>query len=167
MKLDTLVVGPYGVNCYVVSAEDSASCVVVDPGGDSDTIQSCLDARGQTLEAVLLTHSHFDHAIAIPDLLAHWEDAGLACHTICGQCIGDPRTNLSPAVVGEAVRLSAPEYPLEDGATLDVAGLQFAACHVPGHAPGHLAYYVKEEDCLFSGDLVLMGSIGRTDLPGG
>jgi hydroxyacylglutathione hydrolase len=162
LLVEQLSLGPIGTNCYLVrAAADASSAAVIDPGDDAATIERRLERSGATCAAILLTHSHFDHFGAL---------AALAAST--GAPVWLPELELQvfrrpeeffpglavDAFAGDATVLSG-------GETIDAAGISFQVRHVPGHSPGHLAYYA--DGSIFSGDVLFAGSVGRTDLPFG
>ena len=153
LKVNVLTLGAYQVNCYIIHDEKSTSCCVVDPGYEADTILDKLSELGLTLEAILLTHGHFDHVGAVRDLAA---DTG--CQVwLCADDLSLP-TNLT------AGKLYYTQTYAE-GSQLNLAGLDISVLQTPGHTPGSVCLLV--EDTLFSGDTLFAGSCGRTDLPGG
>ena len=153
LKVNVLTLGAYQVNCYIIHDEKSTSCCVIDPGYEADTILDKLSELGLTLEAILLTHGHFDHVGAVRDLAA---DTG--CQVwLCADDLSLP-TNLS------AGKLYYTQTYAE-GSQLNLAGLDISVLQTPGHTPGSVCLLV--EDTLFSGDTLFAGSCGRTDLPGG
>ena len=153
LKVNVLTLGAYQVNCYIIHDEKSTSCCVIDPGYEADTILDKLSELGLTLEAILLTHGHFDHVGAVRDLAA---DTG--CQVwLCADDLSLP-TNLT------AGKLYYTQTYAE-GSQLNLAGLDISVLQTPGHTPGSVCLLV--EDPLFSGDTLFAGSCGRTDLPGG
>ena len=162
LAVDQLTLGPVGTNCYLVRADASATAAaVVDPAADAPEIRRALDGLSLTCEAILLTHSHFDHFGALAELA---EATGAPVWLPEGELDVFRRPDdffpgvPTRAYSGEATLLSG-------GETVEAAGISFQVRHVPGHSPGHLSYYA--EGALFSGDVLFSGSVGRVDLPFG
>ena len=162
LAVDQLSLGQIGTNCYLVRADRAATeAVVVDPGAAAAEIRLHLARSGATCAAILLTHSHFDHFGALADLA---EGMGAPVWLPEGELDVFRRPNdffpgfPTRAFTGDATLLSG-------GETVEAAGISFQVRHVPGHSPGHLSYYA--DGCLFSGDVLFAGSVGRTDLPFG
>ena len=153
LTLHTLPLGAYQTNCYILHQEASSSCVVIDPGYTPEVILDFLAGKGLTLEAILLTHGHFDHVGAVRDL---------AAETGC-------RVWLNPDDLSMPPKLTAgPLYYTDtysEGDTISPAGISFQVLSTPGHTPGSVCLIA--ENFLFSGDTLFAGSCGRTDLPGG
>jgi len=149
-------------NCYVVRTSDEASeAVVIDPGGDAAELGRELERLGVTCVGILITHGHWDHLGGVADLA---EASGAPVHMAADERIALERINdFAPAEL--PLRPYTPDVLLEGYETLDLAGISFQTLRVPGHSPAHLAYYA--EGCLFSGDVLFAGSVGRTDLPFG
>lgn len=161
LRVDPLSLGPIGTNCYVVrSAVGADSAVVVDPSGDATDLRLTLARLGTRCEAILVTHGHWDHLVGVADLA---EGTGAPVHMPEGErlLLEDPGP-FTPA--GIAVRGWTPDVLLTGGETLELAGISFEVLPVPGHSPAHVAYHA--DGCLFSGDVLFAGSVGRTDLPG-
>jgi glyoxylase-like metal-dependent hydrolase (beta-lactamase superfamily II) len=159
-------VGPVQENCFFVREQGSERAVVVDPGDELERLISALDALGiRTVEAILLTHTHFDHVGAVAPL-ARSTGAPVYCpelETIVLSNIMDyvPWPGFGPFESYDA------DHTVKGGETLELAGLTFEVLFTPGHSPGHVTYAIREHDALFSGDVLFQGSVGRVDLPGG
>ncbi len=161
--VDKFELGPIGTNCYVVRAEHgSAEAVVVDPSGDAASIRLELAGMGATCAAILVTHSHWDHILGLADL-AEGTGAPVYGPEIEVDVLENP--NAYFGAVGVSLRGWKPDNLLSGGETIEVAGISFEVLAVPGHSPGHLAYYT--DGVLLSGDVLFAGSVGRTDLPRG
>ena len=161
LEVDQLELGPVGTNTYLVRASATAAeAVVIDPSGDLGAILQALAAIGARCMAILVTHGHFDHIVSLADLA---EETGAPVYAPGGEriLIEEPAA-FTP--LGITVRGIEPDVWLEGGETVDVAGISFAVTLVPGHSPGHLAYFADGE--LFAGDVLFAGSVGRTDFPG-
>ena len=153
LQVHALTLGAYQVNCYIIHDEKSPSCCVIDPGYEADTILDKLSELGLTLEAILLTHGHFDHVGAVRDLAA---DTG--CQVwLCADDLALP-TNLTAGPLCYTNTYA-------EGTGLHLAGLDISVLQTPGHTPGSVC--LLTENTLFSGDTLFAGSCGRTDLPGG
>jgi glyoxylase-like metal-dependent hydrolase (beta-lactamase superfamily II) len=162
LAVDALQLGQIGTNCYLVRADQSAAeAVVVDPGADAPEIRLALARSDATCAAILLTHSHFDHFGALADLA---EDTGAPVWLPEREL--DVFRRPQDFFPGIPIRAYDAEATLlSGGETVEVAGVSFQVQSVPGHSPGHVAYYA--DGSLFSGDVLFAGSVGRTDLPFG
>jgi glyoxylase-like metal-dependent hydrolase (beta-lactamase superfamily II) len=162
LRVEQPLLGPIGTNCYVVRSDLTATeALVVDPSGDATELRLTLARLGASCSAILVTHGHFDHLLGVADLA---EGTGAPVHMPEGErmLLETPEERYTPA--GITLRAHVPDVTLEGGETLEVAGMSFDVLPVPGHSPAHLAYYA--DGCLFSGDVLFAGSVGRTDLPG-
>ena len=162
LAVDRYELGPIGTNCYVVRASrDAAEAVVIDPSGDAAQLRLELARMAATSAAILITHGHWDHLLAVADLA---EGTGAPVYMA-----EDERALLEnlPDLVPQGVlaRGYTADTFLRGGETLELAGIEFETLPVPGHSPAHLAYHAG--GCLFSGDVLFARSVGRTDLPGG
>ena len=153
LKIHVLQLGAYMTNCYIIHDERSSACCVIDPGAKAEKVLALLQQEGLTLEAILLTHGHFDHVGAVKALR---EQTGCAVY-LCEDDL------MMPGNMTAGPLLYTDSYG--DGDTLDLAGLQIRVLHTPGHTPGSVC--LMTEDAIFSGDTLFAGSCGRTDLAGG
>ena len=134
---------------------------MVDPSGDATELRLELARLGTACTAILVTHGHWDHLVGVAELA---EGTGAQVFMADGErsLLEDPNRFTPPTIT---LRPYTPDVLLEGGETIEVAGIAFDVLSVPGHSPAHLAY--RAEGCLFSGDVLFAGSVGRTDLPGG
>ncbi len=161
-----LELGPVLTNCYLIMDDDSRELVVIDPGWDGKVILQEIKMLGGVLSAVWLTHGHFDHLGGIADLVRGNEtDVEVCLHSEDKLLYEDQG---GAAFFGLSIEAGPePKCWLKDGQELSVGRFGFEVRHTPGHTPGHVVFYCKKENLLFSGDLIFQSSIGRTDLPGG
>lgn len=184
MLLTSFPAGPLQANCYLLAREEGAGCVVVDPGMEAlDGVRQAVAAADLRVEAVLVTHGHFDHMWCAQDVAAEF-DAPVWIHPADRHLLSDPMA----AISGESAAMlraqlgmhDLPEFTepadvrdASDGTVIEVDGLSIRVDHVPGHTPGTVFYRVDWDGpepvsaIMFSGDFLFAGSIGRTDLTGG
>ena len=166
MEVRYLTVGMAQENTWIVRRDDSETGLLIDPGDEPERIQAALDDLGvKTVEAILLTHCHFDHVGAVAPM-AKATGAPVYCPKIEVPVLADIMAWVPWPGVGPFESYDADET-LEGGEHLTLAGLEIDVMFVPGHSPGHLAYSIPADGVLLSGDVLFQGSIGRTDLPGG
>ena len=165
-RIGIIPVTPFQQNCSLVWDEATKVGAVVDPGGDLDRIEAAIKDQGLTIEKILLTHGHVDHAAGAAELKERLNvpiegpneaDRFLLDHL--------PQTAAEYGL-GEA-RAVTPDRWLNEGDRVDVGGLRFDILHAPGHSPGSVVFVSKDAPFALVGDVVFRGSIGRTDLPGG
>lgn len=166
MKFSIIPVTPYQQNCSLVWCEATGKAALVDPGGDIERLLEEVERRGVALEKVLLTHGHMDHVggarelslmLSLPILGPQEEDAFLLENLPAqAQMFGFP-----PA------ESFVPNRWLRHGEKLSLGELSLDVLHCPGHTPGHVVYVDSQSRTAFVGDVLFMGSIGRTDFPRG
>ncbi len=161
MKIKAIATGPLETNCYIVSDEKTGETLVIDPADEPDRILDLCE--GLTIKYIVLTHAHFDHAGAVPEV-KEATGAKIAFHP------SDERAYFSVAEQAalwgfESVPMPKPDILLSDGDELAVGSTTLRVIHTPGHSPGCIC--LLADGVLFSGDTLFLGSVGRTDLPGG
>jgi hydroxyacylglutathione hydrolase len=163
LDVRAFTVGPVQENSYIVRAgTDASRALIVDPGDEAERLLSAIDALGVQIEAILVTHCHFDHIGAVAPL-AHATGAPVYCSEIERPVLADVMSWVPPGF-GPFESYEA-EHTLAGGEHLNLAGLDIDVIFTPGHSPGHLTYAMP--GALLSGDVLFQGSVGRVDLPGG
>jgi len=164
MHIETIVVGEFQVNSFVIWARPPGA-IVIDPGADECEILEVLKDNKLTVSLYLLTHGHYDHVSAVKSMFdkmpapvaIHGEDLKWAFTAV---------NQMPPFYVSQG-KPEGPILQLADGNTLTAAGLEYRIVHTPGHTPGSVCIYFPDQKTLFTGDTLFAGSVGRTDLPGG
>jgi hydroxyacylglutathione hydrolase len=159
-----LTVGAIAENCFVIHKEGSGKALIVDPGEEADRILAEVEATGAEVEAILITHCHFDHVGAVAPV-ARATGAPVYCPEIEVPVLADIMSFTYPGF-GPYESYQADET-VKGGETLELAGLTLDVVFTPGHSPGHVTYSLRDEEAVFSGDVLFQGSVGRVDLPGG
>lgn len=161
MMIDWRTVGAFQENSYLVTDPVTQRAVLIDPGAEGERLIEMVRASGATLDAIWLTHAHIDHIGAIADIKRVW-DVPVHLHP-ADRPLYD-RGAVQAAVYGLRIEQPpAPDRELAEGDVLTLGSLRFDVLHVPGHAPGHVAFVAEGQ--MLGGDLLFAGSIGRTDLP--
>ena len=161
MRVETLTVGPFQENCYLLIDERSKKSVVIDPGSDGDRIVEAIDRSGTELEAVWITHAHVDHVGAIASVKRRW-DVPVYLHPLDRRLYeAAPRQADVYGVPFEEA--PPPDREFADAQELKVGEVPMTVMHTPGHAPGHVVIF--GDGIALVGDCLFAGSIGRTDLP--
>jgi hydroxyacylglutathione hydrolase len=166
MEVRYLTVGVAQENTWIARRDGGDAGLLIDPGDEPERIQAAIADLGvETIEAILLTHCHFDHVGAVAPM-ARATGAPVYCPKLEVHVLADVMAWVPWPGIGPFESYDADET-LEGGEKLTLAGLDLEVFFVPGHSPGHLAYSIPSEGVVFSGDVLFQGSIGRTDLPGG
>ena len=165
MNVETITLGSFATNCYLVWSDTSAAALLVDCAGDADDIIERAQGRGLTVSLIVTTHGHIDHVEALADL-KRITGAPVAVHEMDAQMLSDAMIS-GAAMFGLSQRSVTPDRLLRGGETvgLSEAGLSFEVLHTPGHTPGSIC--LLGQGAFFSGDCLFAGGIGRVDLPGG
>ncbi len=164
MKIERLVVTPLEVNCYIIWDEDSLIGAVVDPGGDGYEIINTIESLGITLDYIINTHGHVDHIGANADVKGKFPDAKIVIHKLDLVLLRNALNSFIAPMVG-AKMSPDPDVLIDDGDVIYVGSISFRVLHTPGHTPGSICLYSKEERVVFTGDTLFAGSVGRVDLP--
>jgi len=167
MSLDVqmLTVGQIAENCFLLRKESSDRALIVDPGEEPDRILAAVEEMGVTVDAILLTHCHFDHIGAVAPV-AKATGAPVYCPEIETPILADIMAFVPWAGFGPYESYEA-NHTVKGGETVELAGLDLDVIFTPGHSPGHVTYSARGENAIFSGDVLFQGSVGRVDLPGG
>lgn len=163
MRIDKIVVGQLEVNCYVVSDEKSSEALIIDPGDEFERIAGLIDSLGVKPVYILFTHAHYDHVCAAKELKDRYqcpivmhEDEKTTYEMTARRCVswGYEPEDFPP-----------PDMTVRNKDKIALGEVSLDVMHTPGHSPGGICVY--GERCLFTGDTLFKGSVGRTDLPGG
>jgi hydroxyacylglutathione hydrolase len=165
LDVEMLTVGQIAENCFLVRPEGGEKLLVVDPGEEAERILAAVEATGAEVEAILLTHTHFDHIGAVAPV-AKATGAPVYVPELEKPVLADIMAYVPWEGFGPYESWDA-EETVAGGETLSLAGLELDVIFTPGHSPGHVTYSVRGEDAIFSGDVLFQGSVGRVDLPGG
>jgi hydroxyacylglutathione hydrolase len=167
MKIDHLILGAYQTNCYVLrSGETATDCLIVDPGLEAGDLLDFLHQHELNPVAVVLTHGHIDHMAGVAALRQEYPDTKVYIHKLDAEMLIEPRHNLS-ALVGVMFKTEPADVLTQDKSTVEEAGIKLDVLHTPGHTPGGICLYSKDEGVVFTNDTLFADSIGRSDFPGG
>src|SRR3954469_18917953 len=165
MDVRMFTVGGVQENSFLFRRDGASEALLVDPGDEAPKLLGAIEALGVTLDAILLTHCHFDHTGAVAPV-AKATGAPVYCPQIEVPLLQDIMAYVPWPGFGPYESWD-PEHTVSGGETLQLAGFDVEVLFTPGHSPGHVTYAIEDESALFSGDVLFQSSIGRTDLPGG
>ncbi|MDO4438982.1 MAG: MBL fold metallo-hydrolase [Eubacteriales bacterium] len=165
LKTKIIQVGLIETNCYIVYDEEIRKCIIIDPGAQADKIIRCMDELCVKPEAILLTHGHFDHILAVDDLRNKYNELKVYALDKEEALLESAELNLSQKFE-VTITLNNVLY-LKDNEVLNLMGHDINVIATPGHTPGGCCYYIEDNGSLYSGDTLFCESYGRTDLPYG
>ncbi len=166
MKLAIIQVTPFVQNCTLMICEESGTAAVFDPGGDLNRIEETLAKTGARLEKVFLTHGHLDHCGQAGEF-AHRHGVPLEGPHAADKFWIDQLPTQGKNYGFPPLELFMPDRWLEDGDTVQFGNITLEVIHTPGHTPGHVVFFHREQQLAIVGDVIFQGSIGRTDFPRG
>ena len=166
MEVRCFTGGNFSQNGYVAWCDDTSQCVIVDPGATALDMVTAIKAGAGEVTAVLLTHAHLDHVEGL-GVIRDYTDALVYLHPDDREMFDHLPAQAAMLGLGDPPQLDPPERTLEDGEKFHFGDSTFSVIHTPGHSPGHVILHAGDDGLAFVGDLVVAGSVGRTDLPGG
>ena len=177
MKIDRLILGAYQTNCYILRASVAAKdCLVIDTGLEAGELVDFLQRHKLNPVAVVLTHGHADHTTGVAVLRENHPDIKVYIHKLDAEMLTPPLTKEEGltetgsnmfAFAKQPFRTEPADFSLEEGDVIEQAGIKLKVLHTPGHTPGGISLYSKDEGIVFVGDTLFAESVGRTDMPGG
>ena len=163
-KVERVLCGSVGTNCYFLINTQTQETVIIDPADDAPMLSAKLKEKNLKPAAILLTHGHYDHIMAVEELRKEYGIPVIA-HEEEKQILENPKGNLS-TMIGMPFTVKADRF-VKDEELLVTAGCSIRVLHTPGHTIGGCCYYLADENLLFSGDTLFWESVGRTDFPTG
>jgi glyoxylase-like metal-dependent hydrolase (beta-lactamase superfamily II) len=165
MTVRCFTVSPLAENAYLVVCDETKEAIFIDPGDEPTRLLQAVEEDGLSVTKIVNTHAHFDHVGAVMALKDALE-APFYLHQ-ADEPLLERLLEVGPMFsIGDG-RVPVVDHYLEEGQTVEVGNLAAEVLFTPGHSPGHVSLYFKDEGCVFVGDVLFAGSIGRTDLPGG
>ena len=162
MQIIGLCLGMFETNCYIVSGAEGDKCLLIDPAGDSARIIGAMSEKGLIPEAILLTHGHYDHILAVPALQEKWPNLPVYCHPAD---VPEEKIERDMGMEFPTVAAFSNLKSFVDGDSLRLAGFVVEVIGTPGHTPGSVVLLI--EGAMFTGDTLFRRDIGRTDFAGG
>jgi hydroxyacylglutathione hydrolase len=165
MDVRMFTVGQIQENCFLINREGSNRALIIDPGEEAPKLLGAIEQLGLELDAILLTHTHFDHVGAVAPI-ARATNTEVWVPELEKPVLADIMSYVPWSGFGPYESWDA-ENTVAGGEKLELAGFEIDVIFTPGHSPGHVTYSIADEQAVFSGDVLFQGSVGRTDLPGG
>jgi len=167
MKIDRLILGAYETNCYILRESAAAKdCLIVDAGLGAGQLINFLKEHELNPVAVVLTHGHIDHIAGVAALRAQFADIKVYIHKVDAKMLTEAEHNLS-ALAGVPFSADPADLFVEGGDVIEQVGIKLQVLHTPGHTPGGICLYSRNEGIVFTDDTLFAGSVGRTDFPNG
>ena len=167
IKIKSLTLGPFATNAYLVADGRTNNAMLIDPVDDAPAILRAAEEEGWTLKLMLATHAHLDHVLASAEIKRQLQIPFLI-HRDCERLLDEIPLQGLYFGLGQLPPAAKPDRLLSsESEVIELDSIRLRSLYTPGHAPGHLSFYLAEQKILFSGDTLFAGSIGRTDLPGG
>jgi glyoxylase-like metal-dependent hydrolase (beta-lactamase superfamily II) len=167
MKIDCLVLGAFETNCYVLRASETAKdCLIIDTGLEADELIGFLQLHKLNPVTVVLTHGHVDHIAGLVALRRRYPDIKVYIHKLDAEMLTGKNDNLS-YMAGISFSSPPADFLLVEGDTIEQVNVKLDVLHTPGHTPGGICLYSKDDGIVFVGDTLFADSVGRTDMPGG
>jgi len=167
MRIDRLILGAYQTNCYVLRESAAAKdCLIVDAGLGAGELIAYLTEHKLNPVAAVLTHGHIDHIASVAALREHYPHIKVYIHKLDAKLLTEPQHNLS-ALTGRLFSAEPADSLLQEKSIIQQAGITLTVLHTPGHTPGGVCLYSKDEGLVFTNDSLFAESVGRTDFPGG
>ena len=166
MKIDRLILGSFETNCYILRETEAAKdCLIVDTGLEAGELVDFLARHKLNPVAVVLTHGHIDHVTGTVALRQNFPETKVYIHKLDAEMLTGTKDNLS-ALAGQTFGTEPADVFIEEGDKIELANIKLEVLHTPGHTPGGISLYSKEDQLVFVGDTLFAGSVGRTDLGG-
>lgn len=167
IEIKRLTLGMVSTNAYLVADTETNEAILIDPVDKADVIKQAADESGWTIKLILATHAHFDHVLASKDL-KEMTGAPFWIHEDCVSMLETLPMQGKLFGLGDFPDAAIPDRLLKsESETIELGAIKLETLYTPGHAVGHLSFYMREHKLVFSGDTLFFSSIGRTDLPGG
>ncbi|MEM9951929.1 MAG: MBL fold metallo-hydrolase [Chloroflexota bacterium] len=167
IEIKRLTLGMVSTNAYLVGDTEAKEAILIDPVDNADAILQAATESGWTIKLILATHAHFDHVLASKELKEK-TGAPFWIHEDCVSMLEMLPMQGRLFGMGEFPEAAIPDRLLKsESESVELGAIKLKTLHTPGHAVGHLSFYMEDHNIVFSGDTLFLGSIGRTDLPGG
>jgi hydroxyacylglutathione hydrolase len=167
MQVDNLVLGAFETNCYVLRHDPGVSqCLVIDTGLEAGPLVDFLQTHELDPAALILTHGHADHIAGVVELRKNFPIVKVYIHRLDSDMLTGEQDNLS-MLAGGVFRAEPADSLLQEGDVIEQADIKLEVLHTPGHTPGGICLYCRQQGIVFVGDTLFAGSVGRTDFPAG